>query len=119
MLEFGNSFSFVAREKRIHIEGDDFYVDLILYNRLLQCFGIIEIKTTKLTHQDIGQLQMYVNYYFRIEKLPYENPTIGILFCAHKNDTVIKFTLPNDVAAANKSNSVNTDFGGISIYLLK
>jgi RecB family endonuclease NucS len=69
-------------------------VDLVFYNRLLQCFVIIEIKTNKLTHQDIGQLQMYVNYYDRVEKLPRENPTIGILLCASKNDAVVKFTLP-------------------------
>ncbi len=96
LLEIGNGFSFVARQKRIHIEGDDFFVDLVFYNRLLQCFVIIEIKTTKLTHQDIGQLQMYVNYYDRIEKLPTENPTIGILLCADKNDSVVKFTLPEN-----------------------
>lgn len=96
LLELGNGFSFVARQKRIHLDGDEFYVDLVFYNRLLQCFVIIEIKTNKLTHQDIGQLQMYVNYYDRIEKLPYENPTIGILLCANKNDTVVKFTLPEE-----------------------
>jgi predicted nuclease of restriction endonuclease-like (RecB) superfamily len=96
LLELGNGFSFVARQKRIHLDGDEFFVDLVFYNRLLQCFVIIEIKTTKLTHQDIGQLQMYVNYYDRIEKLPHENPTIGILLCAHKNDTVVRFTLPKD-----------------------
>ena len=84
LLELGNGFSFVARQKRIHIEGDEFFVDLVFYNRILQCFVIIEIKTTKHTHQDIGQLQMYVNYYDRIEKLPHENPTIGILLCANK-----------------------------------
>jgi predicted nuclease of restriction endonuclease-like (RecB) superfamily len=94
LLELGNGFSFVARQKRIHIEGDEFFVDLVFYNRLLQCFVIIEIKTTKLTHQDIGQLQMYVNYYDRIEKLPHENATIGILLCASKNDAVVRFTLP-------------------------
>jgi len=96
LLEIGNGFSFAARQKRIHIEGDEFFVDLVFYNRLLQCFVIIEIKTTKLTHQDIGQLQMYVNYYDRIEKLPTENPTIGILLCANKNDGVVKFTLPEN-----------------------
>ncbi|WP_407483896.1 YhcG family protein [Elizabethkingia meningoseptica] len=96
LLELGNGFSFVARQKRIHIEGDDFFVDLVFYNRLLQSFVIIEIKTHKLTHQDIGQLQMYVNYYDRIEKLPHENPTIGILLCASKNDAVVKFTLPEE-----------------------
>lgn len=96
LLELGNGFSFVARQKRIHIEGDEFFVDLVFYNRLLQCFVIIEIKTHKLTHQDIGQLQMYVNYYDRIERLPHEHPTIGILLCASKNDAVVKFTLPED-----------------------
>lgn len=94
MLELGNGFSFVARQKRLHIEGDDFFVDLVFYNRLLQCFVLVEIKTHKLTHQDIGQLQMYVNYFDRVEKLPHENPTIGILLCADKNDAVVKFTLP-------------------------
>lgn len=96
LLELGNGFSFVARQKRIHIDGDEFFVDLVFYNRLLQCFVIIEIKTHKLTHQDIGQLQMYVNYYDRIEILPHENPTIGILLCANKNDAVVKFTLPEE-----------------------
>ncbi|MGJ1430524.1 PDDEXK nuclease domain-containing protein [Sphingobacterium spiritivorum] len=94
LLELGNGFSFVARQRRINLDGDDFFVDLVLYNRLLQCFVIIEIKTTKLTHQDIGQLQMYVNYFDRIEKLSHENATIGILLCTDKNDTVVKFTLP-------------------------
>lgn len=96
LLELGNGFSFVARQKRIHIDGDEFFVNLVFYNRLLQCFVIIEIKTDKMTHQDIGQLQMYVNYYDRIEKTPTENQTIGILLCAHKNDTVVKFTLPEN-----------------------
>ena len=96
LLELGNGFSFVARQKRMHIEGDEFFVDLVFYNRLLQCFVIIEIKTHKLTHQDIGQLQMYVNYYDRIEKLPHENATIGILLCANKNDAVVRFTLPEN-----------------------
>lgn len=94
LLELGNGFSFVARQKRIHIEGDEFFADLVFYNRLMQCFVIIEIKTTKLTHQDIGQLQMYVNYYDRVEKAAHEQATIGILLCAGKNDAVVRFTLP-------------------------
>lgn len=96
LLELGNGFTFVARQKRIHIEGDDFFVDLVFYNRLLQCFVILEIKIDKLTHQDIGQLQMYVNYYDRVEKSEHENPTIGILLCAKKNDGMVKFTLPEN-----------------------
>lgn len=96
LLEMGNGFSFVARQKRIHLEGDEFFIDLVFYNRLLQCFVIIEIKTSKLTHEDIGQLQMYVNYYDRYEKEDFENPTIGILLCADKNDAVVKITLPEN-----------------------
>ncbi|MEY5042175.1 MAG: hypothetical protein RLZZ414_1734 [Bacteroidota bacterium] len=96
LLELGNGFSFVARQKRILLEDDEFFVDLVFYNRILQCFMIVEIKTNKITHQDIGQLQMYVNYFDRIEKLPFENPTIGILLCADKNDSVVKFSLPEN-----------------------
>ncbi|TAE08186.1 MAG: DUF1016 family protein, partial [Bacteroidetes bacterium] len=72
LLEIGNGFSFVARQKRIHLEGDEFFIDLVFYNRLLQCFVIVEIKTSKLSHQDIGQLQMYVNYFDRYEKQDFE-----------------------------------------------
>lgn len=96
ILELGNGFSFVARQKRIHIDGDEFFIDLVFYNRLLQCFVIIEIKTTKLTHQDIGQLQMYVNYYDRYEKQNFENNAIGILLCTDKNDAMVKITLPEN-----------------------
>jgi predicted nuclease of restriction endonuclease-like (RecB) superfamily len=96
LLELGNGFSFVARQKRIHLEGDEFFIDLVFYNRLLQCFVIIEIKTTKLRHEDIGQLQMYVNYYDRYEQQDFENPTIGILLCADKNDAVVRITLPEN-----------------------
>jgi predicted nuclease of restriction endonuclease-like (RecB) superfamily len=104
ILELGNGFAFIARQKRIHIDGDEFFIDLVFFNRLLQCFVIIEIKTTKLTHQDIGQLQMYVNYYDRFEKQDYENPTIGILLCTDKNDAVVKITLPenNNTIIASK-----------------
>jgi predicted nuclease of restriction endonuclease-like (RecB) superfamily len=96
LLELGNGFAFMSRQKRIHLEGDDFFIDLVLYNRLLQCFVVIEIKTGKITHQDIGQLQMYVNYYDRYEKKEFENATIGILLCADKNEAVVKITLPEN-----------------------
>ena len=96
MLEFGKGFSFVARQKRILLEDDEFFADLVFYNRLLRCFVVVELKTGELTHQDLGQLQMYVNYYDRNEKLPEENPTIGILLCTRKNDTLVRTTLPQD-----------------------
>jgi predicted nuclease of restriction endonuclease-like (RecB) superfamily len=96
LLELGNGFSFVARQKRLMLEDDEFSVDLIFYNRLLRCFVIIDIKTKKISHKDIGQLQMYVNYYDREVKLPDENPTIGILLCADKNNTLVKYSLPED-----------------------
>jgi predicted nuclease of restriction endonuclease-like (RecB) superfamily len=96
MLEMGKGFSFVARQKRILLEDDEFFADLVFYNRLLKCFVVVELKTGELTHQDLGQLQMYVNYYDRNEKLPEENPTIGILLCTRKNDTLVRTTLPQD-----------------------
>ena len=104
LLELGNGFSFVARQKRILLEDDEFFADLVFYNRLLRCFVIIELKTHKITHEDIGQLQMYVNYYDRNEKAPAENPTIGILLCADKNDLLVKYTLPenNNTILASK-----------------
>ncbi len=99
LLELGNGFSFVARQRRLHLDGDEFFVDLVFYNRLLQSFVLFEIKTHKLTHQDLGQLQMYVNYFDRFEKQDFENPTVGILLCADKNDAVVKISLPEDNTA--------------------
>ena len=96
LLEMGKGFSFVSRQKRILLEDDEFFIDLVFYNRLLRCFVLVELKTGKLTHQDLGQLQMYVNYYDRLEKTPDENPTIGILLCTSKNDTAVKMALPED-----------------------
>lgn len=94
LLELGKGFSFVARQKRLLIEDDEYFADLVFYNRLLRSFVVIELKTHKLTHQDLGQLQLYVNYYDRYEKQPEENPTIGILLCTDKNDTAVRLTLP-------------------------
>lgn len=98
LLELGNGFSFVARQRRILLEDDEYFVDLVFYNRLLRCFVLIEIKTHKVTHEDLGQLQMYVNYFDREEKLASENPTVGILLCADKNDTLVRYSLPEDNA---------------------
>ena len=96
LLELGNGFSFVARQKRIILNGDEFKIDLVFYNRLLQCFVLFDIKIDKITHQDLGQLQMYVNYYDRDIKAAFENPTIGVLLCADKNDVVVRYSLPED-----------------------
>ncbi len=96
LLELGNGFSFVARQKRLLIEDDEYFADIVFYNRLLRCFVVIELKTRKITHEDLGQLQMYVNYFDRNEKLPDENSTIGILLCTAKNDTVVKMSLPEN-----------------------
>ena len=96
LLELGQGFTFVARQKRILLEDDEFFADLVFYNRLLKCFVVIELKTGNLTHQDLGQLLMYVNYYDRVEKTAEENPTIGILLCTDKNDTAVRMALPED-----------------------
>lgn len=94
LLELGKGFTFVARQQRITLEDKHFYIDLVFYNRLLNCFVIIELKIGSLTHKDFGQLQMYVNYYDREMKKDDENPTMGILLCADKNEAVVKYTLP-------------------------
>ena len=96
LLELGNGFTFVARQKRLQIEDDEFFADLVFYNRLIRSFVIIELKTGKASHQDLGQLQMYVNYYDRCIKTNDENPTIGILLCTEKNDTLVRMSLPAD-----------------------
>ena len=96
LLELGNGFSFVARQKRITIEDDHFYIDLVFYNYILKCFVIIDLKIGKLTHQDLGQIQMYVNYYKREMMNEGDNPPIGIILCTDKNQSVVKYTLPED-----------------------
>lgn len=96
LLELGRGFSFVARQKRITFDGRHFYVDLIFYNYILKCFVLIDLKTEDLTHQDIGQMQMYVNYYTREMMNEGDNPPIGILLCADKSDTLVRYTLPED-----------------------
>ncbi len=96
LIEMCKGFSFVARQKRLLVEDDEYFADLVLYNRLLRSFVVIELKTQKLTHQDLGQLQMYVNYYDRYVKTEDENPTIGILLCTDKNDTAVKLALPEN-----------------------
>ena len=96
LLELGKGFSFVARQKRITLEDDHFYVDLVFYNRLARCFVLIDLKVGKMTHQDIGQMQMYVNYYKRTQMVEGENEPIGIILCAEKNNAVVKFTLPEE-----------------------
>ena len=96
LMEMGSGFTFVGRQVRFTFDEDHFRVDLVLYNRLLRCFVLIDLKAGKLRHQDLGQMQMYVNYYDRFEKTEEENPTIGILLCSEKNDTMVALTLPED-----------------------
>ena len=96
LLEMGKGYLFESRQKRFTFNEDSYYVDLVFYNRLLRCYVLIDLKVDKLTHQDIGQMQMYVNYYDRYEKLEDENPTIGILLCKENNDALVEITLPRD-----------------------
>ena len=96
LLELGRGFSFVARQKRITFDGEHYYIDLVFYNYILKCFVIIDLKIGKLAHQDIGQMQMYVNYYTRELMNEGDNPPIGIILCADKSDSVVKYTLPED-----------------------
>ena len=96
LLEMGKGFLFEKRQRRFTFDEDNYYVDLIFYNRLLQCYVLIDLKIDKLTHQDLGQMQMYVNYYDRYVKQEFEKPTIGIMLCKEKKDTLIKLTLPEN-----------------------
>ncbi len=96
LLELGKGFLFEARQKRFTFEERNFYVDLVFYNRLLQCYVLIDLKTGDLTHQDLGQMQMYVNYYDRYVKQSFEKPTIGILMCETANNSLVELTLPED-----------------------
>ena len=96
LLELGNGFTFVARQNRISFDDKHFRVDLVFYNRILKCFVLIDLKIGELKHQDIGQMQMYVNYYDRQIKLEDENKTIGIILCQNKSEAVVEFTLPEN-----------------------
>jgi predicted nuclease of restriction endonuclease-like (RecB) superfamily len=96
LLELGKGFLFEARQKRFTFDEDHYFVDLVFYNRLLRCYVVIDLKLDKLTHQDLGQMQMYVNYYDRNVKLPDENPTVGLLLCKSKKDAIVELTLPKD-----------------------
>lgn len=86
----------MARQKRISLDGDHFFVDLVFYNRLLRCFVLVDLKLGKLTHQDLGQMQMYVNLYDRTERSSDEAPTVGIVLCSDKNDAMVRITLPEN-----------------------
>ena len=98
LLELGKGFTFVGRQVRLTFDEEHYFVDLVFYNRLLRAFVLIDLKRGKLKHQDLGQMQMYVNYYDRFVKLEDENPTVGILLCADKTDSVVEITLPKDNA---------------------
>ena len=96
LLELGKGFAFVSRQERITLEGDHFYIDLVFYHTVLKCFVLIDLKVGKLTHQDLGQLQLYVNYYDRERRTKGDNPTLGLILCTDKNDAVVRYTLGPD-----------------------
>jgi predicted nuclease of restriction endonuclease-like (RecB) superfamily len=96
LLELGKGFAFVARQERLTLDGDHFYIDLVFYHTILKCYVIIDLKTGKLTHQDLGQLQLYVNYYDRERRTEGDGPTLGLILCADKNDAVVRYTLGKD-----------------------
>jgi predicted nuclease of restriction endonuclease-like (RecB) superfamily len=96
LLELGRGFTFESRQKRISFDGEHYYIDLVFYNYVLKCFVLIDLKTGRLTHQDLGQMLMYVNYYTRELMNEGDNPPIGILLCADKSESVVKYTLPEE-----------------------
>ena len=96
LLELGKGFLFESRQKRFTFDTDNFFVDLVFYNRLLRCYVVVDLKIGKLTHQDLGQMQMYVNYFDRFVKTKSENPTIGIVLCKKEHEALVEITLPRD-----------------------
>ena len=96
LLELGKGFAFVSRQERISLEGDHFYIDLVFYHTVLKCFVLIDLKVGKLTHQDLGQIQLYVNYFNRERRTEGDNPTLGLILCTDKNDAVVRYTLGPD-----------------------
>ena len=96
LLELGKGFAFVSRQERITLDGDHFYIDLVFYHTVLKCYILIDLKVGKLTHQDLGQLQLYVNYYDRERRTKGDNPTLGLILCTDKNDAVVRYTLGPD-----------------------
>jgi predicted nuclease of restriction endonuclease-like (RecB) superfamily len=96
LLELGKGFLFEARQKRFTFDDDHFFVDLVFYNRLLRCYVLIDLKIGRLTHQDLGQMQMYVNYFDRYVKMPDEHPTVGMILCKQKRTALVELTLPKD-----------------------
>jgi hypothetical protein len=107
-LELGTGFTFVARQKRISFDDKHFRIDLVFYNRILKSFFLIDLKIGELKHQDIGQMQMYVNYYDREIRLKDENKTIGLILCQNKSESVVQYTLPenNEQIFASKYQTV-------------
>ena len=96
LLELGRGFSFVARQKHIDLDGEHFYIDLVFYNYILKCFVLIDLKTGKLTHQDIGQMDSYIRIFDELQKGEDDNPTIGIILCSEKNEAIAKYSVLND-----------------------
>jgi predicted nuclease of restriction endonuclease-like (RecB) superfamily len=96
LLELGKGFSFVARQKRITVGNDHFYIDLVFYNYILKCFFLIDLKIGKLSHKDIGQMDFYIRYFEKEEKQKGDNPTIGLILCSEKNETMVKYTVLED-----------------------
>jgi hypothetical protein len=93
LLELGKGFAFVARQQRLTLDGDHFYVDLVFYHTILKCYVLIDLNVRKLTHEDLGQLELYVNYYDRHRRTAGDQPTLGLILCTDKNDAVVHYTL--------------------------
>jgi hypothetical protein len=96
LLELGSGFAFVARQKRLTLDGDHFYADLVFYHIRLKCYVVVDLKVNKLTHGDLGQMQMYVHYFDREIRGPEDNPTLGLILCTDKNDSVVEYVLDKE-----------------------
>ncbi len=110
LLELGKGFAFVSRQERITLDGDHFYIDLVFYHTVLKCFVLIDLKVGKLTHQDLGQIQLYVNYFDRERRTEGDNPTLGLILCTDKNDAVVRYTLGPDQEKKSSQAGINCTF---------
>ena len=93
LMELGKGYAFVARQQHIHTEKEDYYIDLVFYNYILKCFVLIDLKTTKITHQDVGQMDMYIRMYDELKKREDDNPTLGIVLCADTDEDIAKYSI--------------------------
>lgn len=111
LMELGKGYAFVARQQRIHTEKEDYYIDLVFYNYILKCFILIDLKTTKITHQDVGQMDMYIRMYDELKKAPDDNPSLGIVLCSDTDEDIAKYSVLHENEQLSAQSRITSDCG--------